>query len=352
MKSGAWRALVAASLAAAVLSSSALAALADGDTWYDGWCRKGDGVTVVLDWHNFPQANPAIPANQGSAATGVLARCAVTPASWRKSPGESAQVALLNRAGIPIDVTSSGFIKGVNGLDGGFGGGTAASPWYWRLSAGTTSGWAADGEDSYVPRTPYVDKFWGVTFTDNDTQDWVPGVSPRFADAKSPDPTTTPSKVPGGTDPTKKPTKAGGTASMDSGTGASTQSPTARPSGTPRPHSRPTARPSSSPHHSQSPSPKADPSPKPDTSPTPNPSPSASPTTTPPTVQPSPTASASPVWGKETSGHTPTPAAASTAAPRWSSYATLAALGVVLIGGLGFAGFALRPTKASVLEDE
>lgn len=331
MRTGLWRALGAALTSAVVVGASALAAVADGKTWHDGWCEKGEGVTVVLDWANFPDAKPTTPGNQGD---DLLVRCAVVSTTWQPGAAESDQHALLNRSGIPFD-QSGGFITGANGLDGWASTFDDANPWYWHLSAGTVSGWGADDETGFVPRMGddgYVDKFWGITYTDSKTADKVPRVAPQFSPTHTPPPSSTPSPAGGGsTGPATKPTGAGTSAASPRASHspkvtASAQA-TTKPSvsNTPRPSPTPTVSPSGSP------------------SPTPS---------TPASDAAAASASPSPVWGKETAAHAPAPTTASTPAPRWSSYATLGALGVILVGGLGFAAVALKPAKAPSLEDE
>ena len=112
---------LAVSLAAAIaavnlcaLSSPAWA------TYRDGWCREGEGQTVVVDW------TPV--GGSGSEAT-TLVRCIalvegggypVDEGDWRTSP--------LSSAGIPWDATGS-LVVTINGI-------TAHLPEYWHYSAG------------------------------------------------------------------------------------------------------------------------------------------------------------------------------------------------------------------------
>lgn len=335
-------------------------AVAEGQTWHDGWCYEGEGLTVVLDWSAYDgDETPTVEADSR-----ILVRC-IPLDSPRTGPYGDTGDAFLKAAGISFETTSTSFISNVNGLTGD-GAPSEEHQWYWHLIAGRDGTWRAQGQDSYVPVNPLIDAFWGLTYTDVDpeTNDPAPRINPQFG----PTPSISPSPSP----------EPSGDGDGGDGDGSGTDSPTPKPSSettakgkpsktaTPKPTKSPKPKPSKQPTTTTTATPSTTPTKTPSTSarpsitPTNDPEPSATasptPSVTAPTAgaspSPAPTSTPSPVWGQETSGHTSTGSPQQASVPRWSSLATLGGLGALVLGGLGFAIAALRPSAATMLEDE
>ena len=111
------RSLLALVACAVIAAASILWVLpARGDsTWRDGWCRQGEGQTVVIDWSTYPDLVTAIPGTDGGT---TLVRCIVfpegEPRSYTSTTGDG-RTQPLDDAGIPW--AGSGLITEINGIE-------------------------------------------------------------------------------------------------------------------------------------------------------------------------------------------------------------------------------------------
>lgn len=308
---------------------------ADDAGWRDGWCRKGEGIGVVIDWHLAPPALATPVLTDGDQTH--LVRCVVL--------GDAAippdARALLGMAG--LEHNPHGLIASVNGiaLDG--------FEFSWHLRAGTEGRWT-DTDWLLDPAThvamSYTVRDMDPSIVEAPQPVLSPTHTPPLASA-SPSPTAAPTPTPTG-DPADDPT--GEPGGEPSGTASSGPTPveSGDPSAEPDPSSPPPVGPSEAvPPTSTTPttSPTPTPSPTPirsaipgrNVTPTPtHPSTTPPPTTT--TTTPTPVAPASPaptptssvpgappvLWGEEPVEHGP-PTATGEPPSRWSGG---------LIGGL------------------
>lgn len=344
----------------------------------DGACKRGEGVTVIVDWNKFDGAGTA---------KRELIRCILLDEGAQDFPviDDSGRdiASVLRSAGIPFEAGS--LITNINGIQD-------PKDWYWFFWGGVDGQWR--GKGFYDPK-PKVDSFVGIalgplgqtnipvrhpTFEEEPEPSSTPGPTgkptseptgkptpdPTPGPTGKPDPEPSPDPEPGPTgNPDPNPT---GTPKLDptgAPTAPSTRTPThsgrpsARPSTDGRPRPRPVP-PSSTPtsNASDTPNPTAPPG-TPSPSATGTPTPDASPT---PSAQPSddasgpaadaPSATPSTVWGREESQRQRIPGQASSTDTSRNPWLA-GALAVLMVGGLGTAaGFGMRATHTPPLEDE
>lgn len=344
----------------------------------DGACKRGEGVTVIVDWNKFD-----------GAGTGKreLIRCIILDAGAEDFPvlddSGLATRSVLRSAGIAFEADS--LITNVNGIQDPEG-------WNWFFWGGVDGQWKGDG--FWNPEAK-VDSFVGIALGPLG-QTNIPVRHPAFEEEPEPSPTPGPTgkPTPGPTgnptpDPTPGPTGTPDPEPSPDPEPGPTGNPDPSPTGTPNPD--PTGAPSTpstrTPTHSERPSarPGTDNQPRPrpvpptstptsNASDTPNPtaplgtpSPSATGTPTPdasptPSAQPSddasgpaadaPSATPSTVWGREESQRQRTPGQASSTDTSRNPWLA-GALAVLMVGGLGTAaGFGMRATHTPPLEDE
>lgn len=361
----------------------------------DGACKRGEGVTVIVDWNKFDGAGTA---------KRELIRCILLDEGAQDFPvlddSGLATRSVLRSAGIAFEADS--FITNVNGIQDPEG-------WNWFFWGGVDGQWKGDG---FWNPEPKVDSFVGIALGPRD-QTNMPVRHPAFEEEPEPSPTPgptgkpTPDPTP---DPTGKPDPGPSPDPDPAPTGEPDPDPTPTPDPeptptvepdseptnrpdptdkpTPSPTAAPTSRPSTStPSHSEPPSvpPGTDNRPRPrplppsntptsnasdtshPTAPPNTPSPSATGTPTPdasptPSAQPSedasgpvadaPSATPSMVWGREEAQRQRTPGQASSTGSSRSPWLA-GALAVLIVGGLGTAaGFGIRATHTPPLEDE
>lgn len=327
--------------------------------WRDGFCRQGEGQTVIVDWRLLP----------GATGETRLVRCiAMDPAA----PAYPVEVG--NPLAAPLDSTDvpwagAGMIDTVGGI-------TAPEGWFWAYSSGEVTGDGGQwrGAEAWQP-VPGIDTFAGITLMQahGGTTVEVPEALPQFSPPSEAQPTVTPTSdtsppddatqaptdlpdlappstapppelEPGPTPVTPEPTPSLAPSPAD---GAATPPPTlstaTRPSQAPPP---PTHTPTPTPP-TQSPSALPSRTPPPPHSPTPTLTPTPPPSSTPAP----PSATPSPVWGRE-SAERLDGADHARSVEHWEPSGTIA-LGVAMLGGLGAAAtLALRPSTTEPLEDE
>ena len=211
------RSLLALVACAVIAAASILWVLpARGDsTWRDGWCRQGEGQTVVIDWSTYPDLVTAIPGTDGGT---TLVRCIVfpegEPRSYTSTTGDG-RTQPLDDAGIPW--AGSGLITEINGIEAE---GLDSYEW-WFYTIGYVdgsgnglwgSGWSATPDDEFV----------GVALT-RDSMSAPPIPLPQYA----------PPAATGSPEPSAEPT--------GEPTGEPTDEPSANPSASPDPTQAPTA---------------------------------------------------------------------------------------------------------------
>lgn len=202
-----WATLIAAVvvlLSAAVLFWPSPSARAEGG-WRPGWCRQGEGMTVVVDFSSAPASQwPSVPGNEFE---GYVVRCVIGDPS--DLTGDMATKGL-TAAGIPF--RGPGFVTQIFGY---------SPPAGWLRGTGTPEGgW--DKQDWMMTSSYKID---GFQFFALSTQE-VPVAAPKFAN-------------PGGQGPTETPSTPG-----ETGPSASQGTPSATPPTTSKPSpSKPTADP-------------------------------------------------------------------------------------------------------------
>lgn len=298
------------------LAPLALPAHAD-NSWRDGWCARGEGMSVVVDWAQAPAAKPAI--SQGGTH---LVRC-LRFANVSFDSSREGRAAPFDDIGVSVTFSNE-LVDSVNGIDSDdFGG-----DWMFAGSRDTLA-W----DMSIWDPTPDIPFFIASLTVEPPT---TFSVEPQWGDPPSTRPS--PSPAPSTTRPATTPTA---TASAS----RPAPEPTARPD-QPSPRHTPTAprtrsaRPTA-PRPTQNPTRAPRPAPSPTSSPTPTPSLEASPSLTPSpsgtataeakdvamAAPPSPTPSA--VWGAEHAERAATDAPEGL--PGWVLPAGIA--GVLGIGG-------------------
>ena len=339
----------------------------------DGWCRKGEGQTVVVEW--------TPPGGVSSPAT-TLIRCIALPGgsgalSTYPEEGETDLASPLKSAGIHYRL-QGGLIVDVNNVP-------TLNGQYWHYVRGQEGGWL--GNDQWFPE-PIVDSFVGIRLT---AAPAAPVPVPQFEPTPSPTPTApdpgNPSEEPTGPgpgptgepspepsdqpsgdpsdQPSNPPTQPAPTQQPPTGT-PSPPPTTGQPTSQPPPDEPPPPQPSrgtptSSNPNDQPSSPDDQPSQPQDepsgsggqaAPPTSTPPPSGSPSPDPDSTVPDASPSPSRLWGRETSERQPSEVTPPRETNPWAPVAAVVA-GLVLLGGLG-SGFAgsLREQTGPSWEDE
>lgn len=358
----------------AALLFAPLATVAAHAEWSDGFCRAGEGQSVVVDWRLLP----------GATGGTDLVRCIHLDPSGPEYPSPAGHPLGAPLDSIGVAWSGSSVIDTVNGI-------AAPEGWFWAFSTGSVGedgGGQWLGSSAWFPE-PGIDTFAGVTLMERrgGVEVEVPAAPPQFAD--DPEPTPEP-------DPSPEPT------------------PEPDPSPQPTPEPDPSPEPTSEPDPTSEPEPEAQPDPEPQPEegtqpdsppaqpttpavaptggPTPPPTPPASraserPTTMPPQGSPEPTPDRSPratptvgTTTPDSAPPTPHPEPAvgqatgvpSSPEPVWGLEATerssrtlpagsddalsplgAMALGVITVGGLGAAvTLSARQVAAPPVEDE
>lgn len=234
-------------LAAVGIVAGALLAMpgnahADGEGWREGWCREGEGQTLVIDWRATPDALDIDPPH--------LIRC-IAMAEGEDYPIETdiPISAPLVSAGIPFTTNVPGLFTSVNGvptqLEAGF-------KWNWSTGQLTPE----DGADHWLGRDEWtpeagVDTFVAITLSAKPSDaSGLPVVTPQFdltdptvtptaTASPTPDPSVTPSSTasnttkPGGTVmPSNSPSPSASPSATQSATQPATQTATSTPTAT------------------------------------------------------------------------------------------------------------------------
>ncbi len=333
--------MAAPAAAAVVLAVSGLPARGD-DTWRDGWCQEGEGLTVVLDWANAPDPEPLVPGNQDDSS---IVRCVPLSGEGNTLPktGGNELESVVKSAGLPYEM-NDGIVFSINGIV------PPENQTYWHSRVGRIGAWGDDHDWTMDP--PFTDGFWAFTYFD--TSGGEPAPKPRpvpeFAEGTyvPPEPTETATPTPTAS-PTPKPSATRTASPTKMATPTKTATPRPSPSRTSRP---PTATPTRTPTPIRTPSrPTPTPTPSRTTSPTPTPTTSAAQVET---VAPIPPAAPSPtptIWGQENAARTPGDAAGAAVHP-WSPLLTVAGLAAA-VGALISASYAgLRTPRPVVVDDE
>ncbi len=351
-------------------------ARADGETWRDGWCRQGEGQTVVIDW----RATTAEDADQ------QLIRCVKLAAGATTYPLEGAAPPLTNpleSADIPYEIAFNGVFTSINDqtVSEGF-------TWHWATgtpTAGDAEGGNWEGKPKWEP-VAGVDTVVGITLTDaTDDASRLPATSPQFDPSEAPplepsptpteseSPTTSPSTTPSDSasnSGTATPTVSASTSAIKTSaapqttsapaTTATSAAPTQQPSRTRRPTSPPRRttrprRPTNPPQQPVNPPPFIPPAPPIQNYP--ELPPIEDPLAPPPEdgtgqATDAPNATPSRVWGREDATRQGSEAIRSDTPAPWSQLAAVAGA-VVIVGGLGTA-FArgLQTSTPPVVEEE
>lgn len=327
--------------------------------WREGFCKEGEGQTVIVDWSATPEAGTPT----------HLIRCIALEdgADYpeRGTSGLSTEDVLLSAG---ISYTFQGLITDVNGIP-------TAEGASWHFSTGEPGAWEEGAQ--WQPEAA-VDSFAGITLTPDQTPR-VPVLVPQFEESDEPDEGET---QPGddGTQPGDDSSQPGddGTQPGDdvSQPGNQSEEPTDTPTDDERTGEAPSDPPSSpresTPRPSDSPVPapprptSAPPAPPTPAAPSPSPTNATASTTEaeeaeeagepeetdgPQDSLEAPSPSATPVWGREE--HAREPAGTSTdESSRWTTW-MVAAFGFTVVGGFGATvGFGVRATASPPVEDE
>ena len=207
-------------LTAALLVLPSPSARAEGG-WRPGWCRQGEGMTVVVDFSSAPASQwPSVPGNEFN---GYVVRCVIGAVV-----DDSLDVVTkgLTAAGIPFK--GSGFVTEILGY---------RHPVGWLRGTGTTEqGWTT--KDWTMESSYEIDGFQFFAVVGN--PDGLPVPAPKFAAPGGQGPTDTPS-TPGDTGPSASqgtPTTAGPTSKPTTDPTATRT--TTRPPTRPRPTAKAT----------------------------------------------------------------------------------------------------------------
>lgn len=186
---------------------------ADDTTSRPGWCYEGEGISVVVDWHQAPAEAGTPQVLDGSLTH--LVRCVPLPeGQW-----VARRVDALAFAGVGYAAQGSDYVTAVNGLTEIL---PAAS---WNVRVGSGSQWTED----YDPIRGDHDSI-AFTYWDQEVSPERPYPVVNPAPLPSPAPTPTPSES---AEPTPDPSTPGPVTSSAPGTAP------ANPTGTPAPTSSP-----------------------------------------------------------------------------------------------------------------
>lgn len=159
---------------AAFLGSASLALVASGvawvapaqaGDWHDGWCAKGEGLAVAVDWRAATDGSPAVP---GNVDTGVLVRCLV----GAKFDTDDARADVVRQVGLQV-ASSGGLVTTINGIKASS---KPSGPTWW-YHTGTPGAWAP--KQLWVP-VDAPDNFVAIVLSTDANA--LPPVVPKFAD--------------------------------------------------------------------------------------------------------------------------------------------------------------------------
>ena len=350
----------------AVLATTTLPASGD-DGPRTGWCHEGEGLTVVLDWTAAVDPTPIIDSPDGNS---ILVRCIPLSGDGETLPVDvpgNEIASILNSAG--IEATGASIVDTINGIQGfGMGG---DDPWWVTTDGDATTGlWGS----SWMVQPPYIDKAFGVTyfFPESDPELTKPRTNPELLPPVTPSPSQspTPSTPPSSSappNPSASATAPGSPSAAPSGPSTSgpprpTSEPTSVPTTAGPPPATRTTSPRRTPARASSPSQTQARASSPSQTQARASSPSQAPTPDPATATPPPVSAApspqpptpdpSPVWGQENAARTRAQDQSGAAVPGWSPLATIAALAMLAVGGVGFTVRGLRPPAPAGIEDE
>jgi hypothetical protein len=139
-------------------------------TWHDGWCERGAGLSVVVDFGTA--SAPGLPVE------GWLVRCLV--GGVIDADGTSSRVYALQAVGLSVS-HSNGFVSGIEGVEQ-----PADNSHYWIFSGADGDGvWDPSRFD--LPNGSHVDGAYGARWTGPDGAS-TPRPQPQFAPSTDPEP--------------------------------------------------------------------------------------------------------------------------------------------------------------------
>lgn len=168
------------------------------NTWHEGWCKEGEGQSVVLDWGTHP--DDATPIVQSPDGLPYLVRCLVF--ADKDNPAydsqEDPRIAVFEDVGLTAESDGGGLVTVINGID-------ADELGEWWGYAGTNS---VDKAWDMGLWGPEPSKPFHITSLSKDMMSGHYSVEPQYAPADPPAPTENPSTPgEGPTKPTPKPNK-------------------------------------------------------------------------------------------------------------------------------------------------
>lgn len=143
----------------------------------DGWCKKGEGQSVVVDWGTHPEATPTIPGAQGK---NYIVRCLIfmdkSNPQYKSSGTGDPRADMLYSAGLMYGFDSSGLLTMANGID-------AEDFGEWWALAGATDSERAWDMGKWQPDP--ANSFQIISLTKDNVSGHY-SVEPQYADGTKP----------------------------------------------------------------------------------------------------------------------------------------------------------------------
>ncbi len=162
------------------------------NTWREGWCKEGEGQSVVLDWGTHP--DDATPIVRNPDGHPYLVRCLIF--ADKDNPAydsqEDPRIAVFEDVGIPASSGGGGLVEVINGIDAG----ELGEWWAYAGSTGVDKAW----DMSYW--SPDPTRPFHITSLTKDNMSGYYSVEPQYAKDTNPGPDpSTPGEDPSTPDP-------------------------------------------------------------------------------------------------------------------------------------------------------